>query len=181
MLIDNATAHDPTLKGTLSNIEIIFLPKNSTSKLQQLDAGVIKNFKVKYRQHLLTHVLALIDSTDMSASSIAKAVTVLDAIRWTRAAWEDVTASTIARCFKHCGVTLVEGEIEEDPFVDLDLDGKNDEGSSTLEDMVSGIDADVCALEYAEFDTDVATCATIKEGEDWKDKLCSAAIEGMKS
>ncbi len=48
--MDNASAH-----GTIdqlsnsSNFEVLFLPKNATSKLQALDAGVIAAVKRRYR------------------------------------------------------------------------------------------------------------------------------------
>ena len=72
LLLDNVSSHNPDLKDRFSNIRVIFLPKNTTSKLQPLDAGIIKNFKVHYRRLLLKHTLAQIDSTDLSATAIVK-------------------------------------------------------------------------------------------------------------
>ena len=86
LFIDNVSSHDPALKDRFSNIKIIFLPKNPTTRLQPLDVGIIKNFKVHYRRLLLKHTLAQIDATDFTASAIAKTINMLTAIRWIKKA-----------------------------------------------------------------------------------------------
>ena len=61
LFIDNAPCHPPDLKGKFSNINVCFLPKNTTSRLQPLDAGIIQNFKVKYRKLLLKFVISRVN------------------------------------------------------------------------------------------------------------------------
>lgn len=82
LLMDTVTSHDPALKERFSNIKFVFLPKNTTSRLHPLDAGIIKNFKEQYRRLLLQHTLAQIDGSDLTASTIVKSINVLMAIRW---------------------------------------------------------------------------------------------------
>ena len=76
--------------GQFSQTKIIFLPKNTTSRLQLLDAGTIQNFEVKYRKRLVKYVLARIQE-DASATQILKNVDVPVAIRWLQEAWKEVT------------------------------------------------------------------------------------------
>ena len=63
-----------------SNIKIVFLPKNTTSRLQSLDAGIISNLKVKYRKSLAKYVLSRIND-NASAAEIAQDVNMLMAVR----------------------------------------------------------------------------------------------------
>ena len=90
------------------------LPKNTTSRIQPLDAGIIKNFKVKYREKLLRHVIARV-SNDRSASDIAKKVDILQAITWVATAWKEVSETTIKNCFAKCGIIqqVVENDASE--------------------------------------------------------------------
>ena len=58
LLIDNCSAHG-TLENlpSLSNVEVIFLPPNTTSKLQPLDAGIIASLKLRYRKKQMEHAV----------------------------------------------------------------------------------------------------------------------------
>ena len=60
-----------------------FLPKDTTSKLQPCDAGVIQTLKLHYRKRLLRHLLHKMDDCN-SAADLASRVTVLDTIFWLR-------------------------------------------------------------------------------------------------
>ena len=80
LILDNATCHPKSIIDLFSQVKIIFLPKNTTSTLQPLDAGVIQNFKVKYRKRLVKYVLARINEYS-SATQIIKDVNILMAIQ----------------------------------------------------------------------------------------------------
>ena len=80
LFLDNAGSH-PDIK--LLNIQLQYLPPNTTSELQPLDAGVIANFKVNYRKLLLQNILIEIENCS-NVSELAKNVTLLEAIRFLR-------------------------------------------------------------------------------------------------
>ena len=61
LILDNATCHPKSIIDSFLQIKIIFLPKNTTSTLQPLDAGIIQNFKLRYRKILVKYALARIN------------------------------------------------------------------------------------------------------------------------
>ena len=103
LFLNNATCHPESMIGQFSQIKIIFLPENITSRLQPLDAGIIQNFKVKYRKRLVKYVLAWIHE-DGSATQIVKGVDVLVAIRWLQEEWKEVTNLTMKSFFEKCDI-----------------------------------------------------------------------------
>ena len=175
LLMDNVSSHLPELKGKFSNIHVVFLPKNTTSKLQPLDAGIIKNFKVHYRRLLLRHTLAKVDESKLNASAIAKSIDILTAIRWIKQAWEKVESKTIKNCFRHCGVVEMEAEDESDPFADL----QDDEQTSceSLQDLVSQFDPTMTSNDYLTADDDLSTCVTFENSDQWREELRSMVCE----
>ena len=97
--------------------------------LQQLDLGVIKNFKVQYRRYFM---LAKIDA-DATATDITKSVNVLTALRWVAIAWHEVTSTTVQKCFRRVGILDTDLDVrmlcgDEDPFQDFDIQA----GTSSL-------------------------------------------------
>ena len=136
--MDNAGCHPPELKDRCSNIKTIFLPPNTTSKLQSLDLGITQNFKIHYQKLLLRFVISKIDECD-TASEVIKSVNILQAIRWVAQAWEEVKQETISKRFRKAGVlgesfSLVSREHEDrDPFDELECTESSDDNN--LEDL----------------------------------------------
>ena len=59
LLLNNVGCHPPEmLQDKCCNIKILFIPLNTTSKLQPLDLGIIDNFMAHYKCLFLQHVLA---------------------------------------------------------------------------------------------------------------------------
>ena len=109
MFLDNAPTH---CEMDLTNIELSFLPKNTTSATQPLDAGVIRSFKVAYRRNFLHAIRAFLplgfpeeDHSERlrSTNEIVKGFDLLHAMEWVVLAWDCVKPSTIVNCFAHCG------------------------------------------------------------------------------
>ncbi|XP_041369810.1 tigger transposable element-derived protein 4-like [Gigantopelta aegis] len=145
MIVDNCPAH-PHVTG-LTNVELIFLPPNTTSHTQPMDQGVIQNLKVHYQKHIIVRHLATIDKkTEVKLS-------VLDALRFLKLAWDNVSVGTINHCFRHAGfINTTESanpEYESDPYDDVPLSHLVTNG--------------VTLMEYARADDSLVTCAPISD------------------
>ena len=99
LFLDNATCHQESIQESMSDIKLVFLPKNTTSRLQPLDAGIIRAFKQKYRKLLIKYVISRVDE-NMRAPDI-KADDILKVIGLVKSAWKEVTSDTIKHCLKN--------------------------------------------------------------------------------
>ncbi|GBM96692.1 hypothetical protein AVEN_111928-1 [Araneus ventricosus] len=113
LVLDNATCH--AHGAQLKNVKLLILPPTTTSKFQPLDHGVIKCFKMKYRQCSLRHVIACVDGCE-SASELSKKISVADALDWIKISWKKIGQEVISKCFVSCGISSREIERQLDLF-----------------------------------------------------------------
>ena len=88
LIIDNCPAH-PEIDN-LQAVELIFLPPNTTSKMQPMDHGVIRSLKAHYRAKVVKRYIASID-----AKKGIPIINILNAMSLLVDAWDRVTAATI--------------------------------------------------------------------------------------
>ena len=146
------------LATKFSNIKICFLPANTTSKLQPLDLGIIKDH---YRHFLLRYFLSKIEECE-TASEVASAI--LIATRWIARAWKAVKAETICKCLRKVsildsGMEVVSCDIDDDPFADIEEDEE-------LQSLISKLmpESERCtAQEYINGDSELATCNDMED------------------
>ena len=108
MVIDNCPAH-PNVQTSLEAMKLIFLPHNTTSKLQPCDEGIIQNLKMQYRKYLLIKLIAAIEAKEEFSPNL------LDALYLLRLSWDNVAQQTIANCFRRCGFAIPEGSSSTAP------------------------------------------------------------------
>ncbi|KAK1942309.1 Tigger transposable element-derived protein 6 [Phytophthora citrophthora] len=102
LLIDNASSHSIT-GMSLSNVKVHFLPPNTTSKLQPLDAGIIGALKRRYRRRQLQHAL---DKEEEGIDRDIYAVDQLLTMKWVKSCWRDIPKDLVLNCFRHTGIVL---------------------------------------------------------------------------
>ena len=168
LFLDNVIVHPTLLIDMYSNVKIVFLPKNTVSRLQSLDAGIIQSFKTKYRTKLMRYVIARIND-DLTASEIAKGIGILQGITCVSDSWKEVSVETIKNCFAKCGITDQIGQDEND-LVD-------EEFNSLFNEFVD-LECDMTAEEYADFD--VETCSSLppinSDVVDWRLSSVKACV-----
>ena len=113
------------------------------SRLQALDAGIIINFKVKYRKRLSKFVISQIDH-NKKASEIIQEVDVLKAISWVKAAWEGVSDQTVTNCFRKCNFR---NKAQDGVVQTLDQD-EDEEFANLVKELAGDVDPD----DYVDFD-----------------------------
>ncbi|GFO20139.1 tigger transposable element-derived protein [Plakobranchus ocellatus] len=103
LILDNCSAH-PRVLSDLQAITLLFLPPNTTSRLQPCDQGLSKNFKMTYHKRVLQKSIYSFDETGSTDANLK--MSLLDAIVMAAALWDDITPSTIQNCFRHAGFKL---------------------------------------------------------------------------
>lgn len=161
MFIDNCTAHGDLPK--LKNIKMEFLPPNTTSKLQPLDQGIIKNFKVLYRKEVVRQFLR--DIEDKNPTKI----NVLDAMWMASKAWANVTEKTIENCFKKSGFKRQNQEDEERVEEDcsaVDTPTNEYETPERWSEVTKSLNVEELTFEeFVSFDDDLATCGELSDAD----------------
>lgn len=152
LLLDNAPCH-PQIE--LSNVELFFLPPNTTAATQPLDAGIRKNFKCHYRQLLVQYLYT--DGQDSVGDGLKK-VTARHAVNWISTAWAKVSSRTISKCFKNTGITNLQ---EVEPDVATESDGEESFDEFDLPDEF---------LEAIKVVNDKVACYDELDTEDWEKK-----------
>ena len=135
LFLDNCPSH-PAVE--MSKVKLVFLPKNTTSKTQPLDQGVIRSLKGQYQKRVRNEARTMIKEVS-DFNEFAKRINIFEAIINTKLAWDMVAPKTVTKCFVKCGITqdiglgiaplesdnsdiIVESDDEDtDPLLDLPL------------------------------------------------------------
>ena len=122
LLIDNCPAH-PEIKN-LTNINLIFLPPNTTSVLQPMDQGVIRSLKAHYRRRIVPLCIKSLDEN----KPLPK-ITILQAMKHLVSSWNTVSEETIVNCFKKTNISHANQQTAvtdaDDPFKSLEEELNN--------------------------------------------------------
>lgn len=109
LLLDNCSAHGSNDSlPPMENVKVLFLPPNTTSKLQPLEAGIIASLK-GYRSVQYDRVFDLIDAGEANIYKVDQ----LTAMRNVRDIWGSFPSKLIHNCWKHTLLGEPTGELDD--------------------------------------------------------------------
>ncbi|XP_064410130.1 tigger transposable element-derived protein 4-like [Latimeria chalumnae] len=98
LFVDNCPAH-PHIDN-LQATTMVFLPPNTTSKLQPMDQGIIKCLKQHYHRQLIQHMLNCFEHKQDTAITLHQGITFI------HSAWCKVSSKCISACFRKAGFVI---------------------------------------------------------------------------
>lgn len=171
LLLDNCPAHPPAneLRSKDGRIRVYYLPKNTTSKIQPCDQGIIANFKRYYRHELIGAAVA----NAMDVPEFLKSRNIKDAFEYSGLAWQKVTSTTIKNCWNHAlkGPDPTPADIDED---DLPLNVLRqrfspevaEAATASLQETYTSSNLDQLLNDWVHIDDDVPVAADPDEEEE---------------
>ena len=90
LLVENAPSHPKNMDDWCDNIEVMFLPPNTTSLIQPMDQGVIANFKAIYQRKTMRKLINFLDNhLEGTVQEFWKAFNIKDALDYMVEAWDE--------------------------------------------------------------------------------------------
>jgi len=163
LIIDNCPTH-PTLSN-LTNVQLVFLPPNTTSILQPMDQGVIRSLKAYYRGKVVRLI-----SRALEEKKPCPKISILQGMKLLADSWELVSKETIVNCFRKAGITpdgqQAAIDDSDDPFKDLQESLNNLRKADS-----SMVPNDVTATALVSLDDDVIATAPEMNEDDIVSRL----------
>lgn len=134
LIIDSAPGHPESVCYENENVEVIFLPPNTTSLLQPLDQGIIWCVKDTYIRLVFDCIRSAIDSDpSLDVMQCWKSFTIADAITFIKAAMNELKPETVNDCWKNLwsevvnnvkGLPAIDGEAKKIPHATREVSGE---------------------------------------------------------
>uniref|UniRef100_A0A8D2JKI7 DDE-1 domain-containing protein n=1 Tax=Varanus komodoensis TaxID=61221 RepID=A0A8D2JKI7_VARKO len=102
LIIDTAPGHPDSVCYEDENVEVVFLPPNTTSLLQPLDQDIIRCVKATYTRLVFDRIRSAIDADpNLDVMQCWKSFTIADAITFIKAAVDELKPETVNACWKN--------------------------------------------------------------------------------
>ena len=109
ILLDNVSSHPPFIAELSKNIQVVFLPPNTTSILQPMDQGVIATFKAYYLRRTFSKLIGQCDADDkLTIKAFWRQFNIHMAIGMIRDSWNEITPQCMNGVWKKLWPEAVE-------------------------------------------------------------------------
>ena len=99
LLLDNAPGHPPQVTEWCDNVQVVFLPPNTT--LQPMDQGVIASFKAYYTRLVVRQLVAEDDAvSELTVRAFLRNYNMKKCLENIKLAWDEVTSDTMKLVWK---------------------------------------------------------------------------------
>ena len=137
LLLDNCSSHK--IEGLdLQNVDICFLPANTTSKIQPMDAGIIMAFKRNYRQ---LHIRWMLEQVESGKRVQDLKMDILQGARYIIQSWNEVTTQTIHNCWCYTKILPISD--------DLNIEGTEEDNEETNESLLEELSEALEGLNFS--------------------------------
>ncbi|GFV17728.1 tigger transposable element-derived protein 1 [Trichonephila clavipes] len=97
LIVDNAESH-PQLEHP--NVQLVFLPPNTTSLIQPLDQGIITTFKKYYIKTTYKFILNKLENESLTVKDVWKQFSIFDCLIHVASAFAQIRPRTLNACWK---------------------------------------------------------------------------------
>ncbi|XP_068226561.1 tigger transposable element-derived protein 1-like [Palaemon carinicauda] len=139
LVLDNAPGHPPHLDDFHPDVQVIYLPPNTTSLLQPMDQGIIANFKKYYTRRTYRQALKAVDdeTSNRTLKDFWKSYNIYDCVKNIHASWREVQKSNLNGVRKHLTPQFV------NDFTGFDQDDESQKILNNLVDLSKKLELDL--------------------------------------
>lgn len=103
LILDDSACHTEHLQFAHPNVEVLFMPPNTSSQLQPLQNGIMHIFKAHYTRHIFQHILTAIKQNYDTAhvTKVWDEYNIADCVRNIKQSLEDMKPVRIRACWKN--------------------------------------------------------------------------------
>ena len=118
--MDNVSSHDESLQTYHPDIQILFLPPNTTSLLQPMDQSVISTFKAYYMRRVMANMLKAVNTECQNSTfhvkKFWKDFSILDSICLVDQCWNELASLTLNKCWSKILPDVVVQTLDEPSY-----------------------------------------------------------------
>ncbi|XP_044533500.1 tigger transposable element-derived protein 1-like [Gracilinanus agilis] len=141
LIIDNSPGHPESIAIEDPNVQVLFLPPNTTSLLQPLSQGIIRCIKAIYTRQVFEMIQAAIDANpNIEIMDCWKSFSIADAITFIKGAMDELKPETVNACWKNLWSEVVhdfKGFPGIDREVNMIIRTAREVGGDGLVDMIA--------------------------------------------